>query len=251
MRRLWYLGLICLTAGLLTGCVSSYSPNTYSGNAVQLANKVEAGVVIGFREVAITTSGNIGAVTGGAAGGVLGAEYANSPLVAVGATAVGGILGNAMDHAVGDTTGWEYIIRKPSGDMLSVTQREKKPLGLGAKVLVIMGPQARVVPDYSVGPEQPPAVVAAAEDKKPEALKMEPVKVEVVLSLPPGVSLQPTAEVSAAKAFMPEDLAEQSPQPRPAPLSVAELLSQLDLTADDGRSCDVNRDGLCPASPRQ
>ena len=49
-----------------------------------------------------------------------------------------------MDHATGDTRGWESSIRKMNGDMLSVTQREKKPLILGQKVLVIMGlPGAR------------------------------------------------------------------------------------------------------------
>ena len=247
--RFWVLGLVGLSAVTLGGCMSAYSPNTYSGNAVQLANKVEAGVIIGFREIAITTSGNIGAVTGGAAGGVLGAEYANSPLIAVGATAVGGLLGNAIDHAAGDTTGWEYIIRKPNGDMLSVTQREKAPLTLGAKVLVIMGPQARVVPDYSVMPDQP--VVAALEDKKPEPVRSEPVKVEVVLSLPPGISVQPTAQVSTAKEIAPEQVAVLTPRPPPVPLSVTDLLAQLDLSGEDERSCTVDSNGLCPASPRQ
>jgi outer membrane lipoprotein SlyB len=193
--------LFALSAVLISGCASNYSPNTYSSNAVQLANKVEAGTIVGYREVAISANGNIGAVTGGAAGGILGAQYADSALIAVGGSTVGAIVGNALDHAAGDTTGWEYIIRKANGDLLSVTQREPKPLMLAQKVLVIMGPQARVVPDYSVIPEAPPAPVVA--EKKPEPVPKEPVRVEVVLSLPPGVSAQPANAVPAARTHEP------------------------------------------------
>ena len=50
----------CLLA--LAGCASSdYSPNTYASNAVQYANKVEPGAIVGFRQVAISANGNIGA----------------------------------------------------------------------------------------------------------------------------------------------------------------------------------------------
>ena len=174
---------LCLA---LAGCASDYSPNTYAGNAVQLANKVEAGTIVGFRQVAISANGNVGAVTGGAAGGLLGSEYGRTPFAAVGGGTVGAMLGTALDHAAGDTTGWEYIVRKANSEMLSVTQREKTPLELGRRVLVIIGPQARVVPDYSVPPE-PPAPVVKAE-AKPEPRAESNAKVEVVLSLPPGMA---------------------------------------------------------------
>lgn len=192
------LAALCLLA--LAGCASSeYSPNTYASNAVQYANKVEPGIVVGYRQVAISANGNIGAVTGAAAGGVLGSEYAGTPLAAVGGTAVGALVGSALDHAAGDTTGWEYIVRKHNGDMLSVTQREKRPLELGQRVLVIVGPQARVVPDYSTPPE--PAVKAEAHPESRADPKPQNVKVEVVLSLPPGVTAQsPTGQVSGLPA---------------------------------------------------
>lgn len=199
MRSLLFLPLAAGCALALAACAPTYSPNTYSSNAVQLASKVEAGAVIGYREVAISANGNIGTVTGGAVGGVLGAEYAKSALATVGGSAVGGMLGNALEHAARDTTGWEYIIRKDNGDMLSVTQREKDPLQLGQRVLVIMGPQARVVPDYSV--PQEPKVAAAPDAAAQDALaapRSEPVKVEVVLSLPPGMSARPKEDAAAA-----------------------------------------------------
>jgi len=217
--------LLALAAALLSGCASNYSPNTYASNAVQLANKVEAGAIVGFREVNITAAGTVGAVYGGAAGGILGAQYADSALAAVGGSAVGALVGSALDHAAGDTTGWEYIVRKANGDMLSVTQREKTPLPLGQKVLVIMGPQARVVADYSVIPESPPApVVVKAEEPKPQP----PIKVEVVLSMPPGVNTQP----------VPVEHTEIKPEPQAEPhlVSIAaqpEDLAGLILAADE------------------
>ena len=198
---------------LLMGCASNYSPNTYASNAVQLANKVDAGIVVGFREVNITASGTVGAVPGGAVGGVLGAQYADSALAAVGGTAVGALVGSALDHAAGDTTGWEYIVRKANGDMLSVTQREKTPLPLGQKVLVIMGPQARVVADYSVIPESPPApVVVKAEEPKPQP----PIKVEVVLTVPPGATAQQVT-------------VDQTPKPEQAPSLISVAAESEDL----------------------
>jgi outer membrane lipoprotein SlyB len=223
MRRSLFFPLASACALLLSACAPNFSPNTYSSNAVQLANRVEAGSIIGFREVKISANGSIGAVTGGAVGGVLGAEYANSALVAVGGTTVGGMLGNALEHAARDTTGWEYIIRKDNGDMLSVTQREATPLTLAQRVLVIMGPQARVVPDYSV-PQEPKVAAAPVEEKK-EA-KAEPVKVEVVLSLPPGVMVQPKQEEVKAAAI------EEEPAPAPHPVAFEErLLDALTVTS--------------------
>jgi len=79
--------LVCILAAA-QGCSPDYSPNTYSANAVQQANKVERGVVIGYRQVKISANGTVGAVTGGAAGGVLGgtagARGASAALGAVG-----------------------------------------------------------------------------------------------------------------------------------------------------------------------
>ena len=60
----------------LAGCAPDYSPNTYGTNAVQQANKVESAVVVGFRQVKITASGTVGAVSGGAADSSQGASGA-------------------------------------------------------------------------------------------------------------------------------------------------------------------------------
>jgi outer membrane lipoprotein SlyB len=170
---LFKLGLPATVLAALAGCTPDYSPNTYASNAVQQANKVEPAIVVGFRQVSISASGTVGAVTGGAAGGILGSQSGdiglNSALGGVGGTLIGGVVGTSIEHMTGDTTGWEYIVRKPNGDLLSVTQKEPTPLPIGQKVLVITGNQARIVPDYSATLEPP----AASAGKKADADKIE------------------------------------------------------------------------------
>lgn len=163
------VGLAAAVIVGLAGCTPNYSPNTYAAGAVQQANKVEPAVVIGFRQVEISANGTVGAVTGGAAGGVIGSQSGslgiNAALGAVGGTAIGSLIGTSIEHITGDTVGWEYIVRKPDGELLSVAQRETAPIPVGQKVLVITGSQARIVPDYSVPADPPrPAAPAPAAD---------------------------------------------------------------------------------------
>lgn len=206
MRRIAF-GL--LAAGLtgVAGCTPNYSPNTYASAAVQQANKVEPGVVVGFRQIAISASGTVGAVTGGAAGGVLGSQSGaigiNSALGAVGGTAIGGLIGTAVEHVTGDTTGWEYIVRKPNGELLSVTQREEKPIPLNQKVLVISGSQARIVPDYSVAPEPEPAPAPAPAPPAPEAKASEAKAPEVKELPPPPAPPEPPTAGATPDPFVP------------------------------------------------
>ena len=180
--------LVLSSLSLLAACGGTeYSPNTYASNTAQIASKVDAGVVIGFREVLISSNGAVGAVTGGAAGGVLGAQVGggnlDQALGGVIGTAVGGIVGSTIEHVTGDTKGWEYIVKKYNGDMISVTQTEPKPLALGQKVLVIASSaQARIVPDYSVDiPVEKPKSAKdekKADDKKADDKKSDDKKAE-------------------------------------------------------------------------
>lgn len=144
---------------LLAGCGPDYSPNTYSTNAVQQANKVERGVVVGVRPVQISTKGAVGAVTGAAVGGVVGAQTpggVGSAVGAIGGGLVGGVIGSGIDQASSDKPAYEYIVQKPNKELVSVTQKDEVPIGIGERVLVIAGPQARIVPDYTVPPDPPP-----------------------------------------------------------------------------------------------
>ncbi len=148
-----------LLAMVLAGCGPSYSPDIYANNAVQQANKVDAGVIVGVRPVAISAAGTVGGLAGAAAGGVAGAQLGmgtSSAFTAIGGSLLGSLAGVATEHAVGDTNGFEYIVRKLSGDMVSVAQKDKKALPVGQKVLVIAGAQARIVADYTIVPEPRP-----------------------------------------------------------------------------------------------
>ncbi len=188
------LAFCAALAAWLAGCGPDYSPNTYAANAVQQANKVDQGVVAGVREVGVSASGTTGAVVGGAAGGIAGAQTgsgAGSAFGALGGALVGGLAGSAAEHVVGDTRAFEYIVRKPNGDLLSVTQKDAEPLAIGQKVLVIAGNQARVVPDYIAPTQEPPSRTAATPQETPATTAPSPPPV-VASPLPaPG---QPQVE---------------------------------------------------------
>ena len=192
-------GLTAAVLATLAACAPDYSPNTYNGSAVQQANKVESAVVVGFREVQISANGTVGAVTGGAAGGILGSQMGNTPLQSalggITGTAVGALVGSTIEHAAGDTTGWEYIVRKHNGDLLSLTQREKTPLPLGQKVLVITGAQARIIPDYSV----PPAEPAKEEPPKAPPAVEKPAPLQPIVVVLPAPLAAPTPAATAAQ----------------------------------------------------
>lgn len=151
--RFSFSPLLSIALLSLSACGPSYSPDTYAPNAVQQANKVDQGTIVGVRDVGVSASGTLGAVSGGAAGGIAGAQVGSGPVSAfsaLGGTLLGGLVGTAAEHATADTNAFEYIVRKSNGDLISVTQKDTVPLVVGQKVLVIAGNQARVVPDYTV-----------------------------------------------------------------------------------------------------
>jgi len=159
----------------LAACSPDISPDTYNSAAVQQANKVDQGVIIGVRQVSVKVSGNTGAVAGAAAGGILGGQVPGSStgqaLGTVGGGLLGGLLGSSVEQAAGDTKAWEYIVRKSkSGELVSVTQTGEPPLVVGQGVLVIAGSQARIVPDYTVKLPDEMAEKPTKQAAKPQAV---------------------------------------------------------------------------------
>jgi len=159
----------------LASCGQRFSPDAYATGAVQQVNRVEQGIIVGLRRVTVQAEGATGAAAGAAAGGIVGSQTAGGNMVgaigAVGGALVGGLIGSATERVAGDTTAIEYIVRRADGTLVSVTQRDAIPLALGARVLVIAGSQARIVPDYTSEPE-PPATSPAAT--APDASAPEP-----------------------------------------------------------------------------
>lgn len=166
-------------AVIAAGCRPDYSPDTYASTAVQQAAKVDQGLVVGVRQVGVSAAGSTGTITGAAAGGIAGVQTpgaVGSAFGALGGAVVGGLVGTGIEHATGDTTAYEYIVRKSNGELLSVTQRDAAPLWVGQAVLLISGSQARIVPDYTVPAISPPAVPRAVPpvvESAPEASRAE------------------------------------------------------------------------------
>ena len=169
MTRAPFLLHVALLA-VLAACAPSYSPDTYNGAAVQQASKVEQGVIVGVRQVGVQASGATGAVAGAAAGGIAGSQAPTGGIgtafTTLGGTLVGGLIGTGVERAAGDTVAYEYVVRKAGGELVSVTQKDKQPLPPGQRVLVIAGPQARIVPDYIV-PAEPPAKPTEPKPREP------------------------------------------------------------------------------------
>ena len=167
-----HAGLVMLLAALVAACQPNYSPDTYTSGSVQQASKVEQGRIVGIRKVTVSAQGIAGGATGAAAGGIAGAQApgsgVRSALTALGGSVVGGIVGVGVERATGDTEAFEYVVRKTNGELVSVTQKDETAMQLGQKVLVIAGPTARIVPDYTVTPE-PPANPAPAPVPPPLA----------------------------------------------------------------------------------
>jgi outer membrane lipoprotein SlyB len=199
VTRLVRFGVPFLLLAALAGCKPDYSANTYSSTAVQQANKVDQAVVIGRRSVGVTPTGVTGGTTGAAAGGVAGAQIGTgvtSAFGGIGGALVGGMVGSAVEKSNGATTAFEYVVRKASGELASVTQQDVKPLEIGQKVLIIAGSQARIVPDYTVTLD--PAPPADHTDGK---IAAPPPVAAAPLAPPPGAAPpEPTAPPAAPPA---------------------------------------------------
>ncbi len=198
--------LLAVSVAPLAGCGPTYSPDTYAQSAVQQANKVERGIVIGVRPVDVSADATLGAATGAAAGGAVGSTAGGSvtsTLGAVGGALLGGLVGAGAEKAVANTKAFEYIVRKPNGELVSVTQKDATQLPIGQKVLVIAGNQARIVPDYTsdapaeahASPPAAPPPVATPPAVSPPPAVAPPIQ---EVPLPPATSGAPDATPAAS-----------------------------------------------------
>lgn len=203
----------------MAACSPDYSPNTYSSTAVQQANKVDQGTVVGRREVGVTGQSATGAVAGGAAGGIAGSQIGGgvtSAFGALGGSLVGGVVGSAVEQTTGSTTAYEYVVRKSTNDLLSVTQQDAKPLEIGQKVLVIAGSQARIVPDYTVALDPaPPADHTDGKVPPPPAVPQTPLAPPVAASPPTTALPAATPPGSTAPPVAPSLPSVPAPTPSP------------------------------------
>ena len=183
------VGMAAFTSTLLTlgACQNQYSPNTYSTTGVQQASKVDRAVVESFRVVDVRESGlgsGVGALGGAAAGGIAGSQIGNgggNAIATLGGVLIGGAIGILAEKSITDTQAYEYIVRKANGDLLSVTQQDPQPLGVGQRVLIIYGVNARIIPDAGAASPQGPAptvgqTVAPVAPAAPAGQPVQPIQ---------------------------------------------------------------------------
>ena len=173
----------------IAACSPDISPDKYSMAAVQQANDVERGVIVGVRPIGVSADTTTGTTVGAAAGGITGSQAGSgvgAALGAIGGTVVGGIVGATAEHGTSDTTAYEYVVQEPKGKLVSVTQKDEKPLPIGQKVLVIAGKQARIVPDYTVEIQTPPTTAPSMPNDGSPINLLPPVSLAT-----PGASVVP------------------------------------------------------------
>ena len=246
---IWRFTISALFLAGLSGCGPSYSPDTYASNAAQQANKVEQGTIVGVRDVSISAAGTVGTVTGAAAGGIAGSQAVAGPIsafTALGGSLVGGIAGSTVEHATADTVAFEYIVRKKNGDLVSVTQKDKTPLALGQKVLVIAGNQARVVPDYTVPPSMI-ATKAAAEAAKADPATADGKNADGS-SRDNSASEAPPSEANPANATAAAPAAADAPPIAPAPAATLPATALPTGTLPTGTVPGIKQPTVSPSS---
>jgi outer membrane lipoprotein SlyB len=140
---------------LLTGCAQNLSPNSYNTNQVNKVSQVEKGTVVAKRMINIDNNsgagGMIGSGMGAAAGSLVGRNTATSIVGALGGALIGGLVGNSIDKGIHHQKGFEYTVKLKTGKLVSVVQTKENEFYVNQKVLVSMGPSARITPDSTAG----------------------------------------------------------------------------------------------------
>lgn len=147
--------LLLMAASLvMSGCAKKYSPDEYSPGGMQQANKADRAVVVNVRTVDVNDpSLGLGTAAGAAAGGLAGSQIgkgSGNGLAVLGGVLIGGAIGAAADNAAHSTTAFEYVMEKTNGDLITLAQKQDQPFGIGQRVLILYGVQARIIADTGV-----------------------------------------------------------------------------------------------------
>jgi|GEM_PF-626128 len=140
-KKLALLLPLALTA---TACTQTVSPHSYDSYAVGEARRVERGVIDSYRWVEIRKSNSgvgtaAGVGIGAAAGSTVGDSGAENVIGAIGGALLGGLIGNSIDKSGSKTSGFEYIIRTESGNLITIIQADRQPFAEGTPVIIVFG----------------------------------------------------------------------------------------------------------------
>lgn len=139
-------------------CTSSMGSHEYDRRDVGEVRRIERGTIESYRWVEINKGESgvgtlAGAGIGAAAGSTIGSgrgKGAEDVIGAIGGALLGGLIGNSIEKSAAKTSGYEYVIRTESGNLVSIVQVDKQPLPEGAPVIIhFSGSRSRVVYDYN------------------------------------------------------------------------------------------------------
>jgi outer membrane lipoprotein SlyB len=143
--------LLIAAAAVLVGCQTRESANVYSKHEAGREQLVRYATVDSVRKVVIQGSqSGVGAVAGGATGGIAGSTVGQgrgSAAAAVIGGVAGGVLGNMGEEKLTRKDAFEIVVKLDSGELRAIVQEADVEFQPGQRVkLVTSGGITRVTP---------------------------------------------------------------------------------------------------------
>ena len=137
-------GMLVISAAaamLLFGCVSQKTGDVYTRDEALREQSVRRATVESVRPVKIEgTRTGVGAVAGGAVGGIAGSTVGTgktSSVAAVAGALGGGLAGQALEEGVTRKNGVEITVRLDNGEMRAIVQDDSDKFVTGQKVRLL------------------------------------------------------------------------------------------------------------------
>src|SRR5262249_8101992 len=135
------LVLSAATAVLLAGCASQKTGDVYTRDEALREQSVRRATVESVRPVRIEgTRSGVGAVAGGAVGGIAGSTVGSGKTSNVGAVVGalgGGLAGHALEEGVTRRNGIEITVRLDNGETRAIVQDDTDKFVAGQKVRLL------------------------------------------------------------------------------------------------------------------
>ena len=133
--------VVSAAAVLFAGCVSQKTGDVYTRDEALREQSVRGATVQSVRPVKIEgTRSGVGAVAGGAVGGIAGSTVGTgktSNVAAVAGALGGGLAGQALEEGVTRKNGVEITVRLDNGEMRAIVQDDSDKFFTGQKVRLL------------------------------------------------------------------------------------------------------------------
>jgi outer membrane lipoprotein SlyB len=193
--------IVALATIVLGGCGPANVPGIPAAIAIPQAGNAEPGVIVGVRQVSASMAAT-----------VPGESRSGPKSLRAFAALHWAAVGAATERPDPGAASVEYIVRKASGGLISVTQKDKSPLVLGQTVLVVAGNQALIVANDTVL-SQP---VSAAMVGTPSSPEVDPLVSADTIPAQPALKVD--GKLAIPVVATPETiLLPNAPRPEAAP----------------------------------